>query len=170
MRKAVTTEGRDRQPYDIATLQAFVLHSFERHAITLADWISRTSNARARLRGHHGLRPSHDRVFVHLSLSGSRVIDIARAEGVSKNAIGQTVSELERLGYVERRADHEDGRAKRIHYTEKGLRLLFDAREIGDEINADLAAAMGERKFAQLRRLLAEAVTAAQTLNGPELG
>jgi DNA-binding MarR family transcriptional regulator len=140
-------------------LEAFVSNSFERHAIDFGEWIAYTSNARARARGHEGLRPGHNRVFVHLALTGSRVVDIAKAAGVSKNAIGQIVSELEELGYVERRADPTDGRAKRIHYTAKGFRLLADARQIGDEINAELAAEMGQKKFAHLRQLLAEAAS-----------
>jgi len=140
------------------TLEAFVSNSFERHAIDFGEWIANTSSERARARGHKGLRPAHNRVFVHLALTGSRVVDIAKAAGISKNAIGQIVSDLEALGYVERRADPTDGRAKRVHYTERGIRMLADAREIGAGIEVDLVALMGEDRFAELRQLLAEAM------------
>jgi DNA-binding MarR family transcriptional regulator len=84
-------------------------------------------------------------------------VDIARAEGVSKTAIGQLVTELEQLGFVERRADPADGRAKKVFYTRKGLEMLDEARSIAETINADLVAVLGQRKFDQLAKLLAEA-------------
>lgn len=155
--------ARGLSPVD-DTLEAFVTNSYERHAIAFGDWIARESNRRARGLGHGGLRPGHNRLFIHLDLAGSRVVDIAKAEGVSKNAIGQIVSELESLGYVERRADPEDRRAKRVHYTKKGIRLLVDARAISEGIAADVAAVMGPKKFAQLERLLGDAMDAVSSV------
>jgi hypothetical protein len=70
----------------------------------------------------------------------------------------QLISGLEELGYVERRPDPSDGRAKSVHYTAKALQMLADAREIGEEIDADVIATIGTCKYALLSRLLAEAV------------
>ncbi|MET0451676.1 MAG: MarR family winged helix-turn-helix transcriptional regulator [Mycobacterium sp.] len=75
---------------------------------------------------------------------------------MSKTAVVQLVSELENLGYVERRIDPTDGRAKTIHYTPKGLGLLTDAMEIAEEINAELKSALGERGFAELSTRIAQ--------------
>lgn len=153
---------------DLTAIDDYMTHSLERHAIDLGEWVAFTSNQRARERGHDTLRPVHNRVFVHLALTGSRVVDIAKAQGISKNAVGQVISELEELGYVERRPDPSDGRAKSVHYTDKGLQMLADAREIGEEIDADIIATIGARKYALLSQLLAEAVEVRNLLGRPQ--
>ena len=147
---------RDAQ-VDYRAIEEFVTESLQRHAIDFGEWMAATSSRRAHARGYGTLRRVHNRVLVHLRLDGSRIVDIARAEGVSKTAIGQLVTELEQLGFVERRADPADGRAKKVFYTRKGLEMLDEARSIGETINADIVAVLGQRKFDQLAKLLAEA-------------
>ncbi|MEB3070710.1 MarR family winged helix-turn-helix transcriptional regulator [[Mycobacterium] vasticus] len=150
---------------DYRSIEEFVTESFQRHAIDFGEWIAETSRQRANARGYDALRRAHNRVFVHLSLDGSRVVDIAEAEGVSKTAIGQLVTELEELGFVERRADPDDGRAKKVFYTRKGIEMLETARSIAQGIDADLAGILGKRKFDQLANLLAEAFRAKDRLD-----
>ena len=49
---------------------------------------------------------------------------------MSKQAMGKMIDELEEIGYVEKAEDPEDGRAKMICFTRKGLGLLKDSGEI----------------------------------------
>jgi DNA-binding MarR family transcriptional regulator len=116
----------------------------------------RASLERSHALGHTGLRPAHGRLMVFLGWEGSRVSDIARALDVSKNAIGQLVSELEDLGYVERAPDPRDGRAKIVRYTPHGVDLMADAAAIGERLDARLEEIIGAARLAQFRSALAD--------------
>lgn len=146
-------------------IERFVTDSLQRHAIDFGEWMAATSIQRTRALGYESLRPVHNRVFIHLSLDGSRIVDIARAEGISSTAVGQLVTELEQLGFVERRSDPADGRAKKVFYTRKGLEMLDAARSIAKTIDSELAAVLGQRKFDQFAKLLAEANQATARLH-----
>jgi DNA-binding MarR family transcriptional regulator len=94
--------------------------------------------------------------MVFLGWEGSRITDIAKAQDVTKNAVGQLVTELEDLGYVERVPDPDDGRAKIVRYTRKGRALIDDAARIAERLDAEIEAIVGTRRLAQLRSTLAD--------------
>ncbi|MDV3124508.1 MarR family winged helix-turn-helix transcriptional regulator [Mycobacterium sp. 21AC1] len=137
-------------------LVLFQTSSLQRHAIEFGEWMMRASLERAHSLGHTGLRPAHARLMVFLSWEGSRISDIARAQDVSKNAIGQLVDELEKLGYVERVADPQDRRAKVVRYTRQGVDMMADAAAVGERLDAEIADIIGARRLGQLRSALAD--------------
>ena len=64
------------------------------------------------------MREGHGCVFGFIDLDhGSRLTDLADRSGLTKQAVGEAVAELERKGYVERVPDPLDGRAKIIKLT-----------------------------------------------------
>jgi DNA-binding MarR family transcriptional regulator len=137
-------------------LREFQAESLQRHAIEFGEWMVRASNSHAHTVGHNDLRPAHARLMVFLGWEGSRITDIARAQDVTKNAVGQLVTELEDLGYVERVPDPVDGRAKIVRYTEQGRALLADAAAIAEQLDAEIEAVIGARRLAELRSTLAD--------------
>jgi DNA-binding MarR family transcriptional regulator len=137
-------------------VREFQADSLQRHAIEFGEWMVRASNSHAHALGHRDLRPAHARLLVFLGWEGSRITDIARAQDVSKNAVGQLVSELEDLGYVERVPDPADGRAKIVRYTDQGVALIGDAAGIADRLNAEIENVIGPRRLGELRSTLAE--------------
>jgi DNA-binding MarR family transcriptional regulator len=151
-----TTGKKKTTAVDPDMVRQFREDSLQRYAIDFGDWVSRGSFARARERGHEALRPAHEHILINLELSGSRMVDIARKQQVSKNAIGQLVSELESLGYVELVPDPADGRAKILRYTKFGLKLLADATQIGKEVEAEISEQIGQKKLDSLRTILRE--------------
>lgn len=81
----------------------------------------------ARLRaepGLAGLRTAHTRLFRHIDLSGTRLVDLAARLGVTKQAAAPLVDELVLMGVLERVADPTDGRARLLRFVggEAGLR------------------------------------------------
>src|SRR3954463_2098484 len=70
------------------------------------------------------LRPALTRVFPHLDFAGVRLTELARRLGVTKQAASQLVAELAELGMVDETPDPEDGRAKRIRFSARGLEAV----------------------------------------------
>ncbi len=85
---------------------------------------------------------------------GMRPSDLAARLRVTKQALNYLLGELERLGYLERRPDPDDGRARRIAITERGKALIPVIRDAVAEAERAWAAELGEDRFAQLRELL----------------
>lgn len=114
--------------------------------------------ALARVRERFGVpvRPSHASLFPHIDLEGTRLTELARRLGVSKQAVGQLVGELEEFGVLERVPDPEDGRAKRVCFTEAGRRSLFDGLAVLGEVEHELAQELGARRMRALHRTLVD--------------
>jgi DNA-binding MarR family transcriptional regulator len=112
--------------------------------------------------GHPVIRQGHGCVFRFIHEGGSRLTDLADSAGLTKQAVGEVVADLEGLGYVERAADPQDGRAKLIRLTERGA----DARRTALGIFADMESGWAERygteRVAALRELLEEIAAGAR--------
>jgi DNA-binding MarR family transcriptional regulator len=102
--------------------------------------------------GFGDVREGHGCVFGFIDMeNGSRLTDLAEASGFTKQAVGEAVSELERLGYLERRACADDGRAKIIHLTKRGREAALTGRRIFAEIEAEWAEELGPEVVAAMR-------------------
>lgn len=104
--------------------------------------------------GYPDVRPAHGNVFRFIRKEGSRITELAERARVTKQTMGYLVDYLEERGYVERRPDPKDGRAKIVHLTEKGRESVRVAQEIIGRVEAQWAERLGEDRMEQLRRLL----------------
>ncbi|MGI8929120.1 MAG: MarR family winged helix-turn-helix transcriptional regulator, partial [Candidatus Limnocylindrales bacterium] len=93
--------------------------------------------------GFEDHRIVHHNVMAHVTLEGIRLTDLADLAGMTKQAMSELVADLERLGYLARRPDPTDGRAKLIGFTERGGRAAEAAMRAFSEIDAALAARLG---------------------------
>ncbi len=106
-------------------------------------------------------RPSHGNVMEALAFEdGLRLNDLAARAGVTPQSMGQWVDELEELGYVERRPDPFDRRAKRIHLSRKGKRTNQIEWKIVGEVDDALERLLGKKRVQELRRSLLEVIDA----------
>jgi DNA-binding MarR family transcriptional regulator len=113
-------------------------------------------------RGFTDLHPAHLTVFQYPGPQDVRPLDLATRTRMSKQAMNHLLGQLERLGYVTRRADPEDHRYTRVDVTPRGDATIRAIREIILEVEAEWEAEVGPKRFTQLKRLLAElAATAA---------
>ena len=67
---------------------------------------------------------AHIHITRHLAVGGSRLTDLAQSAGMSKQAMGDLVTQCEAWGLVTRRADAYDKRAKQVVFTAFGLLWL----------------------------------------------
>jgi DNA-binding MarR family transcriptional regulator len=90
---------------------------------------------------------AHIHITRHLSLQGSRLSELAVSAGMTKQAMGDLVTQCEAWGLVQRTPDPQDARARRIVFTETGLvwlsafeRAVAQAEaEFRQEVGADVA-------------------------------
>ena len=108
--------------------------------------------------GHAGLHPRHWAVLAYLDEDGMRSTELGRLSGRHKQVVGRLVDELEDLGYVERRSDPADRRAKLVVPTKRGLELLIRGDAIVAEIERRHAEATGARTYAEFRNVLRSVV------------
>lgn len=110
--------------------------------------------------GHIGLSLAHTNLLAHLQPGGARTTTLAERAGVSKQAIGSLVAELEAKGYIARATDPTDRRATLITYTPAGWQFLRDAHHVKRAIEAEYTAKLGEQGMAALRLLLVQLLDA----------
>ncbi len=99
-------------------------------------------------------KPSHSAVFAQIDPAGSRLSELARGANMSPQAMGELVDELESLGYVVRRPDPRDRRAKLIVLTRKGKACVEAARATIEDLEDEIIRRLGQRGHHQLRRML----------------
>ena len=105
-------------------------------------------------------KPSHSAVFAQIKMEGSRLTDLARGANITPQAMGELVDELEELGYVERRPDPTDRRAKLIMLTERGKACIAAGISTIEGIEERITETIGARGHTQLRSLLAKLLDA----------
>jgi DNA-binding MarR family transcriptional regulator len=107
-------------------------------------------------RGFDDLDAAHLNVFQYPGPQGARPSELAARLRISKQALNYQLGELERLGYLERRADPDDLRSKRVVLTRRGTAAIRVIREAVGDVEADWAKQLGPDRFSQLRGLLVD--------------
>lgn len=90
-----------------------------------------------------------------LGAKAMTVSELAERLEISKQGAGQIVDDMERRGYVERRADPSDGRARLLYLSERGRAALSAARRFHQRYERRLVREHGGEAVARLRELLA---------------
>ena len=99
--------------------------------------------------GFGDIVPRHGVVLAYLRPEGVRATDLAKSSGQLKQVVGVIVDDLERLGYVERKPEPADRRAKLIVPTRRGRKQMDTADRIMADIAARHAGALGAKEFAR---------------------
>jgi DNA-binding MarR family transcriptional regulator len=110
--------------------------------------------ARLEEAGHGELTRLHGAVIAHLDEEGTRATELARRSGRHKQVIGRIVDELEELGYVERRPERADRRAKLVVPTERGREVMRFSHDVMRRIERRLAASLGKGTYDEFQRTL----------------
>lgn len=113
----------------------------------------------------HGLTLNQARVFQRIGPEGSRMADLARAAQLPKQTVGSIVDQLEKAGYVSRRPDPHDARARRVTITEAGRRLVESTVPTVRQVEAAWREHLGATRSEQL----VEALTALREITDPYL-
>lgn len=106
--------------------------------------------------GFDDLRPPHVTLFRWPGPNGRRPTEVAADVQLSKQRVNDLLRDLERLGYLVLEGDPRDSRARIIRLTPRGRALHELAVDTHAMLEAEWAASVGERRYAELRSTLAE--------------
>jgi len=104
-----------------------------------------------------GYRPrtrTQTMILIHISNGVTRAAELARALGVSRQAIQQQINELEKDDLITQLPDPSDKRANRIVFSEKGAALIKQAMQTLRGTEQALAERVGYDSLEQMRQVL----------------
>jgi DNA-binding MarR family transcriptional regulator len=102
------------------------------------------------------LRGADGRILDLLGEQGARPTDLAAGAWITKQAITKRIRDLERRGLVDVTPDPADGRAVLVTRTALGDDVWSVAKRAIADIEIDLAAEVGEERYAAFRSVLDE--------------
>jgi DNA-binding MarR family transcriptional regulator len=102
----------DQRPFTI-------MMAFRRTARLMVEELS----ARLIADGYEGVQPSHHNVFENIDPHGTRLTELAARADMTHQSMSELVAGLETRGWVERRPDPTDGRARLVCLTPEGRDL-----------------------------------------------
>lgn len=87
---------------------------------------------------------AHVHITRHLAINGSRLTDLAQSAGMSKQAMGDLVTQCEAWGLVTRELDAYDKRAKNVLFTADGLLWLGAFERAVAQAESEFKVAVGQ--------------------------
>ncbi len=125
-----------------------------RQLFRLIRTVERTKAQAAAARGD-GIERASFGLLVELAENGPRrTTALAEAVLADPSTVSRQVGQLVQLGYVERQADPEDGRASRLAATERGLAHLAEGRARRNQMLATVLADWTRDDAARLIELM----------------
>jgi DNA-binding MarR family transcriptional regulator len=104
--------------------------------------------------GLDGIRAPHANVFPFVPEEGVQVSELARLASMRKQSMAEAVEQLERAGYVERRPDPGDRRARLVFLTDRGRRVRSVAIAAGRAVEAEWTGLTSPEEIAAFRSTL----------------
>ena len=119
---------------------------------------ARSSTVAPKRADYGDIREAHLQVFGAIDWKGTRLTELAARANMTLPAMSELVDDLQRAGYLERRPDPRDGRAKLIRPTRKGRHAIVQALRAVREIEASYSRVVGDERFAVLVGVLQDLV------------
>jgi len=136
-------EDRWRQTH-LGRLLGHAMRRFDERVLHLMAHNEGVPLALANLASRDQITAAHVHITRHLALEGSRLTDLALAAGMSKQAMGDLVDQCTAWGLVQRQADLQDARAKRVVFTPDGLAWLQAFKDAVAQAEAEFKEAVGD--------------------------
>jgi DNA-binding MarR family transcriptional regulator len=107
-----------------------------------------------RAAGFDDINPAAANVFTFLTSEGATVSELANLAHVRKQTMAQTVEQLERTGYVQRRPDPSDRRSRLVFLTARGKRIPPVTHKAAAAVEKRWARVAGPAELETLRMSL----------------
>jgi DNA-binding MarR family transcriptional regulator len=130
--------------------------SDERHVLIALGNLMAQSRALVLAEDADGLRPSHHRVLGHVPPEGVTVTDLAERVGMTKQGIGQFVTQLADSGHLVVDPSPDDRRVRVVRRTATGDAAVRRLGDLLERLEADWANRVGTRRYDEFRAILDE--------------
>jgi DNA-binding MarR family transcriptional regulator len=104
--------------------------------------------------GYPEITVVHLNLYRNLDMDGNRLTELASRANMTKQGMQELVDRAEALGFVERRPDPDDRRAKAVAFNNRGFQLLDAIRRAVSFVERRMAERIGQAGVRQLCRLL----------------
>ena len=128
----------------LGRLMGLALRRFDARVLYLMAHDPNVPLALSNLAAREQIGAAHIHITRHLGLHGSRLTELAQRAGMSKQAMGDLVTQCEAWGLVRREPDPLDARARRIAFTATGLLWLEAFRLAVARAEAEFRAQVGD--------------------------
>ena len=136
---------------DVPRLRALRNTSLYRSLTRTLRVYNRTIVDRLRERGFTDFSPAFPPLLSNLDVMGTRIGVLAHRAGTTRQAAGQLIREIERCGYVTRRAAPDDARATVVMFTPRGRKLLQNIVDLAMDVEREFAKRLAAGEFDRVR-------------------
>src|SRR5437660_980017 len=116
-------------------------------------------------RGFTDLNPALLSAFFSPPPDGVRPIDLAATANMTKQAMNYLLSQLESLGYMERRAEKKGGR-RLVYLTPRGWLVFETIYTAQQQLELEWATFLGKKRFSEFKSALRQ-ISPVNSKNGP---
>ncbi|MES2280314.1 MAG: MarR family transcriptional regulator [Pseudomonadota bacterium] len=141
---AVSTPDTGWRITHLGRLMGNALRRFDERVLQLMATNIHVPLALSNLAARDQVGAAHIHITRHLAVGGSRLTELALSAGMSKQAMGDLVTQCEAWGLVTRADDPHDKRAKRVVFTESGLLWLEAFRRAVAQAEEEFRQAVGQ--------------------------
>jgi len=128
----------------LGRLLGHAMRRFDQRVLQLMAHDVEVPLALSNLAARSQVSAAHVHITRHLALEGSRLTDLARSAGMSKQAMGDLVDQCEAWGLVAREPDQRDARSRLVRFTPTGLAWLQAFRDAVAQAEAEFRAEVGQ--------------------------
>ncbi|MDB5965017.1 MAG: MarR family transcriptional regulator, partial [Polaromonas sp.] len=129
--------------YHLGRLMGNALRRFDDRVLALMAGDVLVPLALSNLAARDQVGAAHIHITRHLAVDGSRLTDLAHSAGMSKQAMGDLVTQCEAWGLVTREPDPHDRRARQVVFTASGLLWLEAFRRAVAQAEDEFRQAVG---------------------------
>ena len=119
-------------------------------------WTDESLQNLLRAEGWPTLPRTQSMIMVNVADGCTRPSELARRLGITRQAIQQTIAEMESMGLVQLSSDPDDARAKIVELSPKGASIQRAALRAIRALDSELERRLGKREFDILKRVLLE--------------
>ena len=134
---------RDLRQTHLGYLLGQALRRFDARVLHLMAHNVDVPLALSNLAARSQISAAHIHITRHLPRAGSRLTDLAQSAGMSKQAMGDLVTQCEAGGLVTREPDPLDARARQVVFTATGLAWLQAFEDAIAQTEAEFRAEAG---------------------------